>query len=111
MTAAALLSAYVDRHNAGVAVGDFQPLADLFASASAIHFHGLAVGPFAGPAAILDAFRSHPPDDTLLLDAIAASADQARAAYRWSRVPDRIAGHFVLSSGPAGITLLDIHVY
>jgi steroid delta-isomerase len=83
-----LLRSYVERLNQGVRGGDFGPMADLLAADAELAFEGIPVGPFHGRAAILEAYRTSPPDDTLeLLELCDQEPGVVEAVYAWSRRP------------------------
>jgi len=88
-----LLRAYVERLNQGVRGGDFGPMAELLAADAELAFDGILVGPFHGRAAILEAYRTSPPDDTFqLLDLRDEQPGVVEAVYAWSRRPDVAGG-------------------
>jgi steroid Delta-isomerase len=90
---AQLLREYVERLNAGVRSGDFGPMLDQLAEDAELVFEGIPVGPFAGRAAIAEAYRTNPPDDEIdLLVVEDDPAGGAAAVYAWSRRPGVPAG-------------------
>jgi steroid Delta-isomerase len=88
-----LLSAYVERFNAGVQSGDWEQLLELLAPDAELEFVGIPVGPFVGREAIGEAYRAQPPDDELVL---LERLDEGSAVYAWSRDPARPAGELHL---------------
>jgi hypothetical protein len=91
-TAETLLDEYVRRHNRGVKTGKFEPLSDLFAQDATVRFEGIAFGPLKGRATILSAFRDHPPDDEIIIDALRGDDRSAGCEYRWKKQLDTQAG-------------------
>jgi hypothetical protein len=88
-----LLSDYVERFNAGVRTGAWEPMLEIVAPDAELEFVGIPVGPFAGREAIGEAYRTQPPDDELvLLDRI----DEGSAVYAWAKDPARPAGELHL---------------
>lgn len=93
-----LLDDYVERFNAGVGSGDWEPMLDLLAPDAELQFSGIPVGPFTGREAIGEAYRVQPPDDQIvLLDRL----DDRGAVYAWAREPTRPAGEMHIEA-PAG---------
>lgn len=76
---------HVARFNAAVNTGDWTPLLDSLAEAARMEFTGVPAGPYEGRAAIAEAYRTNPPDDTMeVLDARATEwTDTIR--FQWSR--------------------------
>ena len=105
-----LLRLCVQRHNEAVKTGKLDPLASLFAETAIIRFEGIAFGPLRGPAAILNGFQQHPPDDALIIDAVASDDRSARCPYRWARDPNAIAGSLEIDVENGLITSLVISV-
>jgi hypothetical protein len=84
-----LLDDYLERFNAGVRSGQWEPMLRLLAPDAELEFTGIPVGPFTGREAIGEAYRSEPPDDELvLLDRL----DELSAVYAWAEDPARPAG-------------------
>lgn len=88
-----LLGDYVERFNAGVRSGNWEPLLELLAPDAELEFVGIAVGPFVGLEAIGEAYLAQPPDDELVL---VDRLDEGSAVYAWSRDPARPAGELHL---------------
>jgi hypothetical protein len=110
-TAADLLAAYAIAHNRGVSEGDFRPLRVLFHRDAVLRFHGVPIGPFAGPDAIVAAFRARPPTDALRLLSLAGEGPgRAGAAYAWDAAPLRPAGTLRLEADAGLIRALDVFV-
>jgi steroid delta-isomerase len=83
-----LLRAYVERLNQGVRDGGFESMAELLAGDAELTFKGIPVGPFRGRAAILEAYRTSPPDDTFeLLEMRDDATGVVEAVYAWSGRP------------------------
>jgi hypothetical protein len=101
---AALLRAYVQRHNEGVRSGRFSGLRALLADDAALRFHGIAAGPFEGASGILAAFAAQPPDDELLI----LDLRGAEATYAWGRDPARPAGRIRITAARGRITAIDV---
>lgn len=111
MDAASLLAAYARLHDEGVRTGDFAPLAALFADDGEILFHGPAVPPLRGPAAIERGFRERGPADVLAVGAIVDDAPtRAHTIYGWGRAPGLIDGGLRLASRDGRIARLDVFV-
>jgi steroid Delta-isomerase len=95
-----LLSAYVERFNAGVRSGEWEPMLELLAPNAQLEFVGIPVGPFAGREAIGEAYRAQPPDDELvLLD----PRGELGAIYAWASEPARPAGELHLEEHEGAI--------
>jgi steroid delta-isomerase len=93
----ALLTAHVERFNAGVHNGDFGPMVDWFTEDAELAFEGIPVGPFHGREAIRTAYRTQPPDDEIeLLDVEQDGAGRVVASYAWRKRPGVRAGALVL---------------
>ena len=88
-----LLGDYVERFNAGVRSGDWEPMLQLVAPDAELEFVGIPVGPFSGREAIGRAYTDQPPDDELVL--IERRGD-LRAVYAWAKEPARPAGELHL---------------
>ena len=88
-----MLRAYVERLNQGVRGDGFEPMAELLAGDAELTFEGIPVGPFHGRAAILEAYRASPPDDTFeLLEARDDAPGVVEAVYAWSGRPGSAGG-------------------
>jgi hypothetical protein len=88
-----LLDDYVERFNAGVRSGDWEPMLELVAPDAELEFVGIPVGPFAGRDAIGDAYRMQPPDDELVL---LERRGGESAVYAWAKERKRPAGELHL---------------
>jgi hypothetical protein len=65
----------------------------LFAPDAEMVFEGVTVGPFQGTAEIGRAFKTAPPDDTLIIGSVYEVGDRtATGEYRWSATPAFRAG-------------------
>jgi hypothetical protein len=72
-----------------------------FAADAELVFEGIPVGPFAGRAAIAEAYRARPPDDAIVL----LDAD---GTYAWASAPEVPAGQLFLTERDGEITRLVI---
>ena len=106
----ALLTAHVERFNAGVRGGDFGPMVDWFTEDAELAFEGIPVGPFHGREVIAAAYRTQPPDDEIeLLDVEQDGAGRVVASYAWRRRPGVRAGALVLLPREGRIARLVVH--
>jgi cysteine desulfurase/selenocysteine lyase len=83
---APLFAAHIARFNAGVASGDFTDMISHFTDDATATFVSLPFGPFEGRAEIEQAYRDHPPDDTI--DVLSTSEPDERtivARFAWNR--------------------------
>jgi RimJ/RimL family protein N-acetyltransferase len=87
-----LLQAYVAAHNEGVRTGNWEGLGPYFAEDAELVFEGPPVGPFRGRDAIVAAYRTQPPDDTVELLEVAEQDGAVTAGYAWSADPETRAG-------------------
>jgi hypothetical protein len=79
------VGAHVEAFNHAVTSGDYTALADRFTEDAVMSFAGVPVGPFLGRQAILAAYRSNPPDDTMtVLSQVDDTPTSTRATFRWS---------------------------
>ena len=100
-----LLSAYIERFNAGARSGNWERMLELLAPNAELEFVGIPLGPFTGREAIGEAYRAQPPDDELvLLDRL----DVGSAVYAWSRDPARPAGELHLEEQDDAITRIRV---
>jgi hypothetical protein len=75
---------HVRRFNAAVESGDFDEFAAGFAEDAVMRFAGVPAGPFVGRAAIADAYRAQPPDDTMTVIAVSPTGPgSARVRFAW----------------------------
>jgi steroid Delta-isomerase len=75
---------HVRSFNAAVDSGVWDVFVERFADDAVLEFVGPPVGPFAGRAAIYEAYTQSPPDDTIELDGPAvARGDEVVVPYRW----------------------------
>ena len=100
-----LLSDYVDRFNAAVRSGDWEPMLELLAPDAELEFVGIPVGPFAGRDAIGEAYRMQPPDDELVL---LERRGDLEAVYAWAKEPTRPAGELHLEEQDGAITRIRV---
>jgi steroid Delta-isomerase len=99
-----LAADHVRRFNASAAAGDFSPLVESLADDATMAFKGVDVGPFSGKAAIAEAYRQAPPDDTIdVIDVRATGPDSALVEYAWHAAPQRGRGRLRLSWRPDGL--------
>jgi hypothetical protein len=102
-----VLDAHVERFNAGVRTGRFDKMLDAILPDAVMRFEGVPVGPFRGRAAIDQAYRDQPPDDTLsLIGPIRHDGQWSTAAYAWDRHPGIRAGEIRLRATDAGVAEL-----
>lgn len=73
-------AAHVEAFNQAVATGDWDTFATRFAEDAVMSFPGLPIGPYAGRAAIAQAYRDNPPTEPMT---ILSSAD-GWVRFRWS---------------------------
>jgi hypothetical protein len=94
----AVLDAHVERFNDAVRSGDFTEMIGGFAPDAEMVFEGVPVGPFAGRAAIAEAYARRPPtDEVRLLGAPRAEGDRAEADYAWA-ADGRRAGRMIATA-------------
>jgi len=100
-----LLTNYVERFNAAVRSGEWEPMLELVAPDAELEFVGIPVGPFFGRDAIGEAYRAQPPDDELvLLDRL----DEGSAVYAWAKDPARPAGEVHLEERDGAIVRIRV---
>jgi steroid delta-isomerase len=92
-----LLDDHVERFNAGVRSGDWEPMVETFADDAEMEFRGIPVGPFAGRDAITAAYREQPPDDELSILERRDTPGRVEARYAWLAEPDVAAGELFLT--------------
>jgi steroid Delta-isomerase len=97
---------HVERFNAGVRSGDFEPMLEPFADDAEMAFGGVPVGPFVGRDAIAQAYRERPPDNELDVLDTRRDGDTFVAGYAWRREPDKRAGELRLTVDGERITRL-----
>ena len=99
-----LAADHVRRFNASVAAGDFSPLVESLADDATMAFEGTPVGPFAGKAAIAEAYRQSPPDDTIeVVEVRQTDPAGALVEYAWRSDPAKTTGRMRLRWGPDGL--------
>ena len=106
MTGQELLREHVERFNAGVRTGDWEPMLEQFEDAAEVEFRGVPVGPFVGKDAIRDAYREQPPDDELRVLESRERGGVIEARYCWLAEPDVAAGELLLETRGARISKL-----
>ena len=92
-----LLNDHVERFNAGVRSGDWQPMLAGFSDSAEMEFRGVPVGPFVGRPAIEAAYREQPPDDELRILEERRRDGRIEARYAWVAEPDVAAGEMFLT--------------
>jgi steroid Delta-isomerase len=98
-----LAADHVRRFNACVAAGDFSPLVESLADDATMAFEATPVGPFTGKAAIAEAYRQSPPDDTIeVVEVLQTDPVSALVTYAWHSDPTKAAGQMRLRWGPDG---------
>ena len=100
-----LLSNYVERFNAGVRTGEWEPMLELVAPDADLEFVGIPVGPFRGRDAIGEAYRAQPPDDELVL---LEPRGTGGAVYAWAKEPERPAGEVHLEERDGAIVRIRV---
>jgi steroid delta-isomerase len=94
---------HVRRFNASVAAADFSPLVESLSEDATMAFEGMPVGPFAGKAAIAEAYRQSPPDDIIdLLEVRQTDPAGAEVEYVWHSDPAK-RGRLRLGWTPDGL--------
>ena len=107
-----LLGEYVEAHNHGVRTGDFDALGELLLPTASMRFHGIETGPFDSAAAILQAFRDHPPDDELTIGACRAFGPRTvEATYGWERGRGQSAGRLRITAERDRISAIRVDVF
>jgi steroid delta-isomerase len=103
------LSEVLDRHvagfNEGVRTGDWSAMLAQLDDDAELEFAGIPVGPFAGKAAIAEAYRAQPPDDELV--ALESLGEHA-IVYAWSSEPSRPAGELHLTVEDGRVTRIRV---
>lgn len=95
------LERYVAAHDECVRTGHRESLEAILAEDAVMVFAAGAPGPFVGREAILRAFRSSPPSDTLAnVTVLHAGTDTVLAAFAWTQAP--AAGGRLLLTARAG---------
>ena len=78
------LRTHIDLFNAAVRGGDWTDFVATFADDAVMMFVNVPAGPYVGREAIVEAYRTQPPDDTMTISSIRADApDTASAQFRW----------------------------
>ena len=101
-----LLHDHIERFNAGVRTGDWQPMVGAFADDAEMEFRGVPVGPFVGRDAIAAAYREQPPDDELRLLEQRQVDGRIEARYAWLAEPQVAAGELILTPDRGSIRKL-----
>ena len=100
-----MLTEYVERFNAGVRSGDWEPMLELVSPDAELEFVGIPVGPFVGREAIGEAYRDQPPDDKLVL---LEPREALSATYAWAKEPERPAGELHLEEREGAIVRIRV---
>ena len=95
-----LLHEYVGAHNEAVRTGVWNGFGEWFTEEAELAFEGVPLGPLNGRAAIEAAYRTNPPDDSVLVFEAGEEAGVVAARYGWLREPSKVAGRMLLT--PAG---------
>jgi steroid Delta-isomerase len=75
---------HVELFNAAVRSGDWTDFVATFADDAVMMFVDIPTGPYVGRDAIIDAYRTQPPTDTMTISSINVDApDTATALFRW----------------------------
>jgi steroid delta-isomerase len=106
VTGEKLLQRHVERFNAGVRTGDWEPMLEQFEDTAELEFRGIPVGPFVGKDAIRIAYKERPPDDELRILESRERADVVEARYAWLAEPDVAAGELLLGTRDSRISKL-----
>jgi drug/metabolite transporter (DMT)-like permease len=93
---AGLLDDHIERFNAGVRTGDWEPMVGGFTEDAEMEFRGVPVGPFVGRDAIAAAYREQPPDDELRVLEQRQGEGRIEARYAWLAEPHVAAGEMFL---------------
>jgi hypothetical protein len=101
-----LLERHVERFNAGVRSGDWEPMLEQFDDTAELEFRGIPVGPFSGRDAIAAAYREQPPDDELRVLEEREREDGVDARYAWLAEPDVAAGEMLITTDAGRIRRL-----
>ncbi len=105
-----VLYEYLARHNEAVRTGDWEPLAECFATDAVLEFEGAAIGPFAGREAIVAAYRTRPPDDEVRILSAEQGGSSIDARYAWASAPEAEAGRLAATLRGAEIAGLVVGV-
>lgn len=78
------LRTHIDRFNAAVRSGDWTDFVATFADDAVMMFVNVPSGPYVGREAIVEAYRSQPPTDTMTIASVQTDTpDTASARFRW----------------------------
>ncbi len=91
-----VIDAYVRAHNDGVLTKNFGPLFGLFRRDIEMQFEGRFAARLIGLDAVVDAFRSNPPSDSLKISAVRECETEVVAEYCWASKPKITAGNILL---------------
>ena len=80
----AMLERHVGKYNEAVRTSEFGPFLEMYADNAVMSFDDLPVGPYYGRSAIEAAYRTQPPNDTMLLiDMHEIGDDAVNASFEW----------------------------
>jgi drug/metabolite transporter (DMT)-like permease len=92
-----LLEDHVERFNAGVRTGEWEPMVAGFTDDAEMEFRGVPVGPFVGRDAIAAAYGQQPPDDQMRVLEQRRTDGRIEARYAWLADPEVAAGEMFLT--------------
>ena len=92
-----LLEDHVERFNAGVRTGEWEPMVAGFTEDAEMEFRGVPVGPFVGRDAIAAAYGQQPPDDQMRVLEQRRTDGRIEARYAWLADPEVAAGEMFLT--------------
>ncbi|MBO0707891.1 MAG: nuclear transport factor 2 family protein [Candidatus Dormibacteraeota bacterium] len=99
-----ILERWLTAVNEGVRTGRWTAIEQLLRDDAEMEFVGIPVGPFLGREAIVEAYRTQPPDDTCLrLGPVRGEGAWLVSTYAWSGRPTEPAGEVHVRAGPQGI--------
>jgi hypothetical protein len=75
---------HVAAFNAAVGSSDWTTFSRSFVEDATMSFTGVPVGPFAGRAAIAQAYRDQPPTETLAVDAVESADPTDTVSFTWA---------------------------
>jgi hypothetical protein len=110
-TAERVLARHVEALNSGVAGNGFDRLGDGLTDTCTMRFEGIPVGPFEGRDAVVEAYRTSPPDDGIVVLEAEYGERQVVATYAWAAAPQRPAGRMLLDLDGELISALTIEYW
>jgi steroid delta-isomerase len=75
---------HIAAFNAAVASGEWTGFVQRFAQSARLEFNGVPAGPYEGREAIAAAYRSNPPDDTMVVLDVRSTDWTDTARFQWS---------------------------